>query len=63
MTTNPHNPYRGYRPGSSKKYDPNDPHFNPMHPPDGYPMELLEAEWADPSEFEEVAEDAEEAEA
>jgi len=35
----------GYRPGSGKKYDPNDPHFNPMHPPDGYPEDDLWKEW------------------
>jgi len=35
----------GWRPGSGKKYDPNDPHFNPMHPPDGYPEDFLWQEW------------------
>lgn len=35
----------GWRPGSGKKYDPNDPHFNPMHPPDGYPEDALWQEW------------------
>lgn len=35
----------GWRPGSGKKYDPNDPHFNPMHPPEGYPTDLLWKEW------------------
>ena len=39
------NPYRNYKPGSGREYDPNDPHFNPMHPPKGYPKEALEAEW------------------
>lgn len=41
----PYNPWRGWKPGSARKYDPNDPHFDPMHPPEGYPAELLEAEW------------------
>ena len=35
----------GWRPGSGKKYDPNDPHFNPLHPPDGYPEDALWQEW------------------
>ena len=35
----------GYRPGSGKKYDPTDPHFNPMHPPEGYPDDMLWKEW------------------
>jgi len=34
----------GQRP-KAKKYDPADPHFNPLHPPEDYPKELLEAEW------------------
>ena len=38
-------PWRGWRPGSSKEYVPDDPRFNPMHPPKGYPKELLEVEW------------------
>jgi len=41
-------PWRGWKPGSAKEYDPGDPHFNPMHPPKGYPQDLLEAEWAEP---------------
>lgn len=41
------NPWKRYRPGSGKKYNPDDPHFNPMHPPDGYPTELLEREWGE----------------
>ncbi len=40
-------PWKGYRPGSAKKYDPNDPHFDPLHPPEGYPKELLEGEWGE----------------
>jgi hypothetical protein len=40
-------PLASYRPGSGKKYDPKDPHFNPMHPPEGYPKELLEKEWGE----------------
>ena len=36
-------------PGSGKDYDPNDPHFNPMHPPKGYPQDALEREWGDPN--------------
>jgi len=43
-----HSKWYGYRPGSSKKYDPNDPHFNPMHPPEGYPEDLLKGEWEEP---------------
>jgi len=41
-------PWRGWKPGSAKEYDPNDLHFNPMHPPKGYPQDLLEAEWEEP---------------
>ncbi len=36
--------WRGWRP-TTKKYDPNDPHFNPMHPPKDTPIEVLEAFW------------------
>ena len=36
----------GQRP-KAKKYDPADPHFNPLHPPEDYPKELLEAEWGE----------------
>jgi len=43
----PHSSWRGWRLGSGKKYDPNDPHFNPMHPPEGYPKEALEKEWGE----------------
>ena len=43
-----HDPWAVYRP-TTKKYDPDDPHFNPMHPPEGYPIELLEAEWGEDS--------------
>lgn len=43
-----HSKWHGYRPGSGKKYDPNDPHFNPMHPPKGYPKDLLKGEWEEP---------------
>ena len=35
----------GWRPGSGKKYDPNDPHLNPLHPPEGYPEDLQWKEW------------------
>ena len=35
----------GWRPGSGKKYDRNDPHFNPMHPPEGYPEDALWKDW------------------
>jgi hypothetical protein len=38
-------PWRGWWPSSTKEYDLNDPHFNPMHPPKGYPQDLLEAKW------------------
>jgi len=37
-------PMASYRP-TRKKYDPNDPHFNPMHPPEGTPPEVLKAFW------------------
>lgn len=46
----PHSPWRGWRPGSSKKYDPNNPHFNPMYPPEGYPKADLEKEWEESSD-------------
>jgi hypothetical protein len=42
-----HDPWAGWRPGSGKEYDPNDPHFDPMHPPKGYPKESLEKEWGE----------------
>ncbi len=35
----------GWRPGSGKKYDPNDPHFNPRHPPEDCPQDALWQEW------------------
>lgn len=35
----------GYRPGSGKEYDPDDPHFSPMHPREGYPDDMLWKEW------------------
>ena len=39
-------PWEGWRPtGSKKKYNPDDPHFNPMHPPADTPKEVLEAFW------------------
>ena len=42
------NPITRWRPtGSRKKYDPNDPHFNPMHPPDDTPKEVLEDFWGE----------------
>ncbi len=37
---------RAQRP-KSKKYDPNDPHFNPFHPPADTPAEVLEAFWGE----------------
>lgn len=40
------NPWKGWHP-STKKYDPNDPHFNPMHPPKDTPKEVLEKEWGE----------------
>jgi len=43
----PYNPWRGWKPGGSRKYDPKDPHFDPMHPPEGYPKEELEKEWGE----------------
>jgi len=33
-----------------KKYDPNDPHFNPFHPPADTPMEVLKAFWGEDEE-------------
>jgi len=43
----PHSPWRGWRPESGKKYNPDYPHFNPMHPPEGYLKEALEREWGE----------------
>lgn len=43
----PHSPWRGWHPGSGKKYDPHDPRFNPMHPAEGTPKEALEKEWGE----------------
>ena len=40
-----HRPWGGWRPGSGKQHDPGDPHFNPMHPPEGYPIDELWKEW------------------
>ena len=37
---------KGWRP-STRKYDPNDPHFNPMHPPKDTPKEVLERMWGE----------------
>ena len=37
-------PWEGWHP-TTKPYDPNDTHFNPMHPPPGTPPEVLEAFW------------------
>jgi hypothetical protein len=34
----------GWRP-STKKFDPNDPRIDPMHPREGTPKELLEEIW------------------
>lgn len=36
-----------WRPGSGKQHEPGDPHFNPLHPPEGYPKEKLEREWGE----------------
>ena len=38
-------PWRGWEPSSAKEYDPKDPHVNLLHPPKGYPQDLLEAEF------------------
>lgn len=43
----PRNPWRGWKPGAGIKYDPSKPHFNPLHPPEGYPQEELEGEWGE----------------
>lgn len=45
-------PMAEYRP-ARKRYDPNDPHFNPLHPPEGTPTELLKAFWGDEEEEDE----------
>ena len=46
MTNKKHlNPWKGWRPNTGKKYDPNDPHFNPFYPPEDTPLEVLEAFW------------------
>ena len=37
----------GWRPNPGKKYDPNDPHFNPFYPPYDTPEEVLKAFWGD----------------
>ena len=36
--------------GSKKKYDPKDPHFNPMHPPADTPPEVLESFFGEESD-------------
>ena len=41
--------WKGWRP-TTKKYDPNDPHFNPMHPPIDTPKEVLERIWGESSD-------------
>lgn len=46
-------PWAGYRP-TRKKYDHNDPHFNPFHPPEGTPPEVLEAFWGDVEDIKEI---------
>ena len=38
--------YASLRP-KVKEYDPNDPHFDPFHPPEGTPIEVLEAFWGE----------------
>jgi len=38
-------PWAGWRPNTKKKYDHDDPHFNPFYPPDDTPKEVLEAFW------------------
>ena len=43
----PKGPWAGWRPGAGRKYDPSDSHFNPLHPPEGYPREELEKEWGE----------------
>lgn len=40
------NPWAGWRP-STKKFDPNDPKVDPMHPREGTPKELLEEIWGE----------------
>ena len=44
--------YDGYRP-TTKKYDPDDPHFNPFHPPQDTPPEVLKAFWGEEEDEEE----------
>lgn len=47
MTDGIKDPWANYRP-TRKKYNPENPnHFNPFHPPEGYPKELLEKEWGE----------------
>lgn len=52
-------PWRGWKPSSAKEYDPKDTHVNLLHPPKGYPQDLLEAEFeeADITESEETLPD------
>jgi hypothetical protein len=40
------NPWEGWRP-TRKKHDPNDPRFDPFHPPEDTPKEVLEAFWGE----------------
>lgn len=41
--------HHGYRP-TQKKWDPNDPHFNPFHPPIGTPDEVIARFWGEDDE-------------
>ena len=52
-------PWRGWKPSSAKEYDPKDTHVNLLHPPKGYPQDLLKAEFekADITEVEETLSD------
>jgi len=43
------NPWEGWRP-PTREYDPNDPHFDPFHPPKNTPDEVLKAFWGDDDE-------------
>ena len=46
------NPWEGWHP-PTREYDPNDPHFDPFHPPKNTPDEVLKAFWGDDEEDEE----------
>lgn len=49
------NPWKGWRPNTGRKYNPNHPHFNPFYPPEDTPEEVLKAFWGDEEDEEDEA--------